>query len=619
MAISPIPQNIEQVFSSTTYYIDFYQRQYKWNKDPVERLLDDIFYKFNQDYNKIDPSIGPEIGGGRIGYYFLNTYVTNTINGKVFLVDGQQRFTTITLILIQLYHLGKGLNSDLIDWIKDRIYGVSGPKKNFWLQHQNHLLTMEGLLNGNHFSDIPIKSGVSAKNMVENTKFIKSWLESELTTLHKFDTFIYYMLRNLEIVKLEVMQNDVPMVFEVINDRGVRLKPHEILKGKLLGQIDKQELDSLNLNQIWDNQINIVGVSTSGADNDEIDSFFETFIRSKIVTTRGTAEKYTAKNYHRIIFVGEVEDYFKLNRNALKTKEFLQKEFLYFTNLYSRIRKLRSSFDKDFPYLYFNQLNDLTGHFILILSACKLNDPEEDEKIRIISYQYDRIFALLHLQKSYINNILPDLVYTISHEIREIPVADIRAVFEKHLLDALNQIKNSSVTENFNYNYFKDVGYSDLPTRFCRYFFSRIEYFITNETGSEMQQTFDNLVRNTGNVNGYHVEHILAHNEENLKLFNEKEEDFERERNRLGGLLLLRGNSNQSSGNETYEDKLKTYAQSLYWNATLHPDTYHSNLDLQKKLIEKHKIPLKPMITFGPAELEERHKILSQIIQIIWE
>ena len=33
------------------------------------------------------------------------------------------------------------------------------------------------------------------------------------------------------------------MVFEVINDRGIRLRPYEILKGKLLGQIDKTELD----------------------------------------------------------------------------------------------------------------------------------------------------------------------------------------------------------------------------------------------------------------------------------------------------------------------------------------------------------------------------------------
>ncbi|MBS0645935.1 MAG: DUF262 domain-containing protein, partial [Verrucomicrobia bacterium] len=166
MAIAPIPQNIEQVFSSTTYYIDFYQRQYKWNKEPVERLLDDIFYKFNQDYQKIDPSLAPELAGGRIGFYFLNTYVTNTISGKVFLVDGQQRFTTITLILIQLYHLGKTLNSELTDWIKDRIYGTSGAKKNFWLQHQNHLPAMEGLLNGLSASEIPVKSGVTAKNMV---------------------------------------------------------------------------------------------------------------------------------------------------------------------------------------------------------------------------------------------------------------------------------------------------------------------------------------------------------------------------------------------------------------------------------------------------------------------
>lgn len=120
-------------------------------------------------------------------------------------------------------------------------------------------------------------------------------------------------------------------------------------------------------------------------------------------------------------------------------------------------------------------------------------------------------------------------------------------------------------------------------------------------------------------VNGHHVEHILAHNEENLQAFNNDEEVFERERNRLGGLLLLRGNSNQSSGNEPYIEKLKTYAQSLYWNATLHPDTYHSNLDL-KSLINRYHLNIRAMgETFGPAELEERHKLLAQMVQIIWK
>lgn len=618
MSITPVPQNIEQVFSSTTYYIDFYQRQYKWNKEPVERLLDDIFYKFNQDYQKIDTSIAPELAATRIGFYFLNTYVTNTIDSKVFLVDGQQRFTTLTLILIQLFHLGKIYKSDLTDWIRDRIYGTSGAKKNFWLQHQNHLATLTGLLDGLSASEIPDKSGITAKNMIENTKFIKNWIENQLKSIHQFDTFIYYLLRNLEIVKLEVKQTDVPMVFEVINDRGVRLKPHEILKGKLLGQVDKQELEMLNLNQLWDTQVNMVGIANSGVENDEIDSFFETFIRAKIASTRGIAEKYTFRNYHRILFSGEVEDYFKLNRNSGRTKSFLQNEFIYFSNLYNRIRTLRSNFKDGFQHLYFNQLNDLTGHFILILSACILNDPEEDDKIKIIAYQYDRMFAILHLQKSYVNNIIADLVYNISSEIREIPAVQIKDVFEKHLLAALSDIKGVSISEPFNYNYFKDVGYTDLPTRFNRYFFSRIEYFIAMETGSQMQQNFDNLVRNSGHVKGYHVEHILAHNAENLEQFQNDEEVFERERNRLGGLLLLRGNSNLASGNESYSEKLKTYVQSLYWNATLHKDTYHSNLDL-KSLMQRNDLDIRPMESFGPSELEERHKLLAQIVQIIWK
>ena len=617
MAIAPIPQNIEQVFSSTTYYIDFYQRQYKWSKEPVERLLDDIFYKFNQDYKKIDSALTPEIAASRIGFYFLNTYVTNTINGKVFLVDGQQRFTTITLILIQLYHLGKVYGSNLTDWIKDRIYGTSGAKKNFWLQHQHHLNAMQGLLDGRNASEINVKSGITAKNMVDNTRHIKSWLEAELSNQHQFDTFIFYMLRNLEIVKLEVMQTDVPMVFEVINDRGVRLKPHEILKGKLLGQVDKEELDLLNLNEKWENQINIVGVSNSGSENDEIDNFFETFIRSKIVPTRGLAEKYTFRNYHRMLFIGDVEEYFRLNRNATNTKNFLLNDFIYYTNLYSRIRLLRSGYNAQFPHLFFNQLNDLTGHYNLILSACTLNDAEEDEKIKIISYQYDRMYTFLHLQKAYVNNIIADLIYSISNEIRERPACEISGIFEKHLIQALTSIKGTIVTESFNYNYFKDVGYADLPTRFNRYFFARIEDFIARQTGSEMQQSFENLVRNSGSVNGHHVEHILAHNDENLAAFNNDAEVFERERNRLGGLLLLRGNANQSSGNEFYHDKLKTYAQSLYWNATLHPDTYHANPDL-KLFISKYKLNIRPMEKFGPLELEERHKLLAQFIQIIW-
>ena len=110
--IAPDKQNIDSVFANTIYHIDFYQRDYKWTKEPVERLLDDIFYKFNQEYSRLgglDPS--KETIMAKYPWYYLNTYVTNTIDGKVYVVDGQQRLTTLTLVLIKLYRMASECGS----------------------------------------------------------------------------------------------------------------------------------------------------------------------------------------------------------------------------------------------------------------------------------------------------------------------------------------------------------------------------------------------------------------------------------------------------------------------------------------------------------------------------
>ena len=108
MDIAPDKQNIDRVFSNTTYHIDFYQRDYKWTSEPVLRLLDDVFFMFNQEYEKyssLEPST--ETIMAKYSWYYLNTYVTNIIDGKVYVVDGQQRLTTLTILLIKL---GNNLN-----------------------------------------------------------------------------------------------------------------------------------------------------------------------------------------------------------------------------------------------------------------------------------------------------------------------------------------------------------------------------------------------------------------------------------------------------------------------------------------------------------------------------
>jgi uncharacterized protein with ParB-like and HNH nuclease domain len=619
MDISPDKQNIDTLFASTTYYIDFYQRDYKWNKEPVERLLDDIFFKFNLEYSakeKDDLTPSKEAVTAYYPWYYLNTYVTNVIEGKVFVVDGQQRLTTLTIILIKLYHLCVKFDSDSKDWIERKIVGYSGPKKEFWMNHIRHIKTLEGLLKSDSdLKKIPVSSGITAENIVSNYGIVSKWIDENLNSKHKLETFIFYYLYRLVLINLTVEQTNVPMVFEVINDRGVKLKPYEILKGKLLGLVDKIDLDKLELNELWDIKVNAVNKQAE----DEIDEFFWYFIRARYTDSKADFLKVSQANYHRAIFTDDFNKKLKLKNNPAAIKLFLQNEFSYYVNLYNKILKLFNNLYPDFPHVYYNQLNEQDTQFMLILSGCTLNDKQEDEKIAELSAELDRFFSLLRLQRAYDSNRFSDMVWEIIIKIRDREISTYRSIFDEYIYRELNYHNAIETADKaFNYIYFKDISNKDVGSRFVRYFYARIENFLAKGMNLQMKHSFNNLVTKTGSVNGFHIEHILADNKDNLTLFGDDEELFYRERNRLGGLLLLKGRDNISSNDEPYKNKLKSYANTLYWNETLREDTYKSKLDLLE-LIGKNKLNMRALEGFGPAELEERQKLLAQLIKIIWK
>lgn len=611
MDVQPDKQNIDKLFSNTTYYIDFYQRQYKWTDEPVKRLLDDVFYKFNEEYKKYkDLSLPLDQVISKYAWYYLNTYVTNFVDGKLYVVDGQQRLTTLALILIKLKHLSKHFNSELEGWIGNKIVGLSGYKTDFWMNHETHKASMKGLLDGIEVDKIDTSTGVTAQNMVSNYSVVSARLDSELTDLHRFESFTFYFMHRLVLINLNVEQTDVPMVFEVINDRGVKLKPYEILKGKLLGQISKEELEGLQLNELWEDQVSKVNAFKE----DEIDQFFIYFLKAKFADTIGEGRRYD-KDYHRVIFS---ENKLKLDHNPKGVKKFLQEDFKYYTNLYAKIYGYYkgSSLDNGFAHVYYNSLTEMDMQFLLILSSCGLNDPQEDEKIKTIAYEVNRLFCLLQLQRSYGSNAFAVAIFRLSAAIRFKDISEIRSAFDRTLLELLTEARGVPATSPLSYGFFKETGI-ELDKRFKRYFFARIEKFIADNTKLKVKHSLYDLVQNTGSVNGFHIEHILADNDENLQLFGGDEEKFKSERNRLGGLLLLKGKDNISSTNETYKKKLKSYANTLYWNETLREDSYKSKLDFTD-MISKHKLNFRPMNEFGPKELEERHKLLYYMITHIW-
>ena len=611
MSVTPKPRTIDDVFGNTRYYIDFYQREYKWKKPHVENLLDDIFYKFEGEYN---PNIDVNLNNvSKFGWYYLNTYVTNQYAGKIFIVDGQQRFTTLTLVLIKLYHISRDLGlEDRTEWIKSKIYGTGSEGKSFWMGENERAKALEDLLNNSYKSREDLGGNISLENIYNNYKYVSEYLDSRLKSnrgtydQHKFEAFLLFFMKQIKLVEIFIDDfNDVPMVFEVINDRGEKLKPYEVFKGELIGQLDKQEIDRYY--SIWkkhiDDLINI--------DETEADNFFRFYFRSKYVDKRADYRDFDGE-YNKTVFSKKWNPIIKLKRNPQKVKEFIGRDLEYYSKLYHDC--LRLSRDEGNP-LFFNALNEQDRQFLLILSAIKLDDPERDRKIKLVASLFDRHFTLLQLFGCYDSNKFTDTIIALNKNIREKSSDEIKAIFKEQLIKDINETKNILINDPFHYSLFKDASNS-LGIRFIRYFFARVDHFIADNI-NQPTDSYYNMVRNTGAINGYHIEHILANNETSKALFDNDEELFYKERNRLGALLILKGRDNISSGNETYSEKLKTYSHGTLWARTLTKDFYHKNPDF-KDFCNKYNLNFKPIDQYGMNAIEERQKLLFDIVKLIW-
>ena len=83
--------------ANTTFTIPIYQRNYNWTIKECKRLYDDIFETGKNE---------------NIDSYFIGSIVyiagnISTIDREFYIIDGQQRLTTLTLLFLAIYHVLK--------------------------------------------------------------------------------------------------------------------------------------------------------------------------------------------------------------------------------------------------------------------------------------------------------------------------------------------------------------------------------------------------------------------------------------------------------------------------------------------------------------------------------
>ena len=98
-AITPYYGTVQQLLQSQSFAIDEYQPEYKWEKKNVDELLSDLLDKFLNNFHDDDSTAAVS----NYEEYFLGSIIVSKRNGKNYLIDGQQRVTSLTLLLIYLY------------------------------------------------------------------------------------------------------------------------------------------------------------------------------------------------------------------------------------------------------------------------------------------------------------------------------------------------------------------------------------------------------------------------------------------------------------------------------------------------------------------------------------
>src|ERR1044072_834514 len=251
--ITPHDQTLRTVFNAQrSYFIDIYQREYKWKAENVETLLNDIEVRFSQhEPTKTDPSAIQAEVLERFEPYFLNTYLTSTNATTTSIVDGQQRLTTLLLILIKLYLVLKKVEENPEN--KGQTFGNKvieqfifetndfGEAERLKIFNENREEAFQALVEG-----LPVQTTDETRTRIAaNFKVIDQYFDSFLKgdesgtyDLIKTTYYLTYLLDLVSIVEIKIQRKqNVAMVFEVVNDRGVGMTHYEILKGKLIGNL----------------------------------------------------------------------------------------------------------------------------------------------------------------------------------------------------------------------------------------------------------------------------------------------------------------------------------------------------------------------------------------------
>lgn len=586
------------------YAVDYYQREYKWETKQIQELIEDLTSKFLDHYR-------PEHGRGavqRYGRYFLGSIIISRKEGENYIVDGQQRLTSLTLLLIFLRNLQCGRDQKVS--IDELIYSEEYGEKSFNLDVPKRLPAMTALFAQKPFDATGHEESV--QNIVARYGDIEELFPAELTE-EALPYFIDWLIRNVHLVEITAFSDEEAYtIFETMNDRGLSLTPTEMLKGFVLANITDEDKKTL-ANELWRRRTQLLTALGKETEPD----FFKAWLRSQYAQKiRERKKGARSEDFDRIgtEFHRWVRDHATERDEDLLTLkhpddfyDFVQRDFEFYSRQYLRLMEASHTLVPDLEHVLYNAKLGFTLQYMVLLAPLRPGDSEEvvRKKIRLAAMFIDTLLAWRIWN-------FRSITYSTMQYAMFLYMRDIRGLDPDALAEKLREFLDQE-TDTFDSN---DRLYLHQQNRWqLHLLLARLTDFVETEAG--MPSRYFEYV-DLRNKNRYEVEHIWADKpEEHVDEFPHSA-DFREYRNRFGGLLLLPKSFNASYGALPYQRKLGHYNAQNLLARSLHPHAYDHNPGFQQ-FLARTGLRFRPYEAFRRADLDERQELYRETAKRVWD
>jgi hypothetical protein len=593
-------KTVRELLKGVKYSIDYYQREYKWHTKQIHELIDDLSGKFLEDYQPGHPRTKV----ADYPHYFLGSIIisekdTNTFD---YIVDGQQRLTSLTLLLVLLRNLQNG-HAEQVN-VDELIFSEKFGQKSFNLHVDERVLAMEALYQDGGATLNTTDRPESVQNLVARYRDLEAAFPEELRG-DALPYFIDWLLENVHLVEITAYSDDdAYTIFETMNDRGLSLSPTDMLKGYLLANIDKGKRTPANTR--WRDRIRDLNDAGKEVEADCFKAWFRSQYATKIRERKKGAKPEDfdriGTEFHRwlrdaanTVGLTQSDDFFR----------FIDRDFDFYSRQYLRLIEAAQKPVAGLEHVLYNAHHGFTLQYMILLAPLRAEDSEPVivRKIGLVARYLDILLTWrLWNLRTIAYSTMQYAMFLVMRDIRGLSPA---ALAQK-LYDFLGKEDETFARQDRLRMHQQN-----------RYALHRILARITDymETQSGQPSRYMDYV-NEGKTR-YEVEHIWAdHPERHTTEFSDPT-DFAEHRNRIGGLLLLPKSFNASFGDLTYAKKLPHYNSQNLLARSLHAQCYKHNPGFLR-FTAQSGLPFMAHAEFKKVDLEARSQLYRQIAERIW-